>query len=406
MARRWRAGAPTAESGTLTNSWLPVRWPVRSAASILPLMYTTCLFCHSGLGSNEEIEAFPIGRRLAFDAARGRLWVVCRRCERWNLTPLEERWEAIEECERRFRGTRLRASTDNIGLARLASGMELVRIGPALLPEIAAWRYGARMSDERARLLPTLMGTGVGALARGAAGLLARGVVRAGLSESAELRARTLGRTDAVLARTHDTEGRTIVVRYRHLGAARLHRPERDRPWRLIVEHDEGVGVVADGAGLHTAGKLLATLNAGAATAWDVDRAIARLDHAADPDGYFARVVALALRTSWGRFPDASGAAPPSGSVAERLALHLASRSFWGRGGTGSEEETALHRFPVVDRLALEMAANEDFERRALAGELELLRQAWRAAEEIAAIADRLPDAPDERWAPAGRSGA
>ncbi|HMH86422.1 MAG TPA: hypothetical protein VK529_10795, partial [Gemmatimonadaceae bacterium] len=63
-------------------------------------MYSTCLFCHTELGANEAVEHFPVGRRLAFDAAKGRLWVVCRKCERWNLTPVEERWEAIEECER------------------------------------------------------------------------------------------------------------------------------------------------------------------------------------------------------------------------------------------------------------------------------------------------------------------
>ena len=63
-------------------------------------MYSTCIFCQQSLGRNEAIERFPVGRRLAFDEAKGRLWVVCRKCERWNLTPLEERWEAIEECER------------------------------------------------------------------------------------------------------------------------------------------------------------------------------------------------------------------------------------------------------------------------------------------------------------------
>ena len=107
-------------------------------------MYSTCLFCNSSLGANDRIAAFPIGQRLAFDPARGRLWVICTRCGRWNLSPLEERWEAIDECERLFRGTRLRYSTDNIGLARIGERLELVRIGPALLPEIASWRYGAR----------------------------------------------------------------------------------------------------------------------------------------------------------------------------------------------------------------------------------------------------------------------
>jgi hypothetical protein len=42
--------------------------------------------------------------------------------------------------------------------------------------------------------------------------------------------------------------------------------------------------------------------------------------------------------------------------------------------------------------LALEMAVHEEHERRALAGELAALEAMWRQAEEVAAIADRLPD--------------
>src|SRR5881628_2569825 len=114
-------------------------------------MYRTCLFCNSDLGHNEAVEHFPVGRRRAFDAAKGRLWVVCRKCERWNLTPLEERWEAIEECERAFRGTRLRVSTDQIGLAKLREGLELVRIGDPQRPEMAAWRYGDQFGRRRRR---------------------------------------------------------------------------------------------------------------------------------------------------------------------------------------------------------------------------------------------------------------
>jgi hypothetical protein len=68
--------------------------------------------------------------------------VVCTGCDRWNLAPIEERWEAVEECERLFRATRLRYSTGNVGLAQLRSGVDLVRIGRALRPEVAAWRYG------------------------------------------------------------------------------------------------------------------------------------------------------------------------------------------------------------------------------------------------------------------------
>lgn len=55
-------------------------------------MYATCVYCHGALGANEVVEHFPVGRKLAFDAARGRLWAVCPRCTRWNLSALEERW--------------------------------------------------------------------------------------------------------------------------------------------------------------------------------------------------------------------------------------------------------------------------------------------------------------------------
>src|SRR6201989_1196475 len=116
-------------------------------------MYSTCLFCHGDLGRNEAVEHFPVGRRLAYDAARGRLWVVCRKCERWNLTPIEERWEAIEECERLFGGTKLRVSTDEIGLARLRDGLELVHIGHPQRPEMAAWRYGDQFGRRRRKHL-------------------------------------------------------------------------------------------------------------------------------------------------------------------------------------------------------------------------------------------------------------
>ena len=49
-----------------------------------------------------------------------------------------------------------------------------------------------------------------------------------------------------------------------------------------------------------------------------------------------------------------------------------------------------ISALPEATRLALEMAAHEDSERRALEGELDLLEQAWKEAEEVAAIADNM----------------
>jgi len=356
-------------------------------------MYATCLFCNTHLGTNDAVPECPVGRRLAFDPARGRLWVVCTRCGCWNLTPLDERWEALDCCERLYRGTRLRVSTDNIGLAHLQPGFELIRIGPALFPEIASWRYGARVQLSGTASRRGLMRRGGRFLARHAGQAFASYASSLGLSDDTLLRMRTFGREGSVLARATTSQGAPVLIRYRHLRHAELLRPDRDAPWRLVVEHDDGVATLGESASLRTAAKLLATLNGGVAGTGDVRTAIGKLDDAGNPDGYFSRVASLTLRTSWGRVPDVRNgeAELPAGySFAERLAVRLASRSFWARGGTGSELRTPLYRLPVADRLALEMAANEDDERRALAGELQALRDAWREAEEIAAIADEL----------------
>jgi hypothetical protein len=357
-------------------------------------VYTSCLFCHTDLGANYFLPTFPVGRRLAFDPKKGRLWVICTRCGRWNLTPLEERWEAIDESEKLFRGTRLRMSTDNIGMAQFRGGFELVRVGPALLPEIASWRYGTRLArfEPETDHQPGLFIRGARLIARATASALVGYAHSVGFSDEAVLRMRTFRRGKGVLLRTHDQFNNPIVVRFEHLGAAELVRPEKDEPWRLKLEHSSGIATLAESAALRVAGKMLATLNVGVASHSEVNHAIAKLDEAGDPEGYFTRVASLAMRTSWGRFPDAPRREDdkPQGSFSERLAIQLANRSFWGRGGTGSDEQTPLFRLPAVDRLALEMAANEDIERRALLGELELLHNAWKDAEEIAAIADEM----------------
>jgi hypothetical protein len=108
-------------------------------------MHRHCPSCTRNLGSNEAIEHFPVGRRLAFDLERGRLWVLCPRCRAWNLAPIEERWEAVEEAERRFETAQQGVASEHIALGRLADGTELVRIGAAKAPEIAGWHYAKRI---------------------------------------------------------------------------------------------------------------------------------------------------------------------------------------------------------------------------------------------------------------------
>ena len=80
---------------------------------------------------------------------RGRLWVVCRTCRRWSLTPIEERWEALEELEKLARDkSRLLSQTDNIALLK-AGNLEIVRVGRAQLTEEAWWRYGRELTSRR-----------------------------------------------------------------------------------------------------------------------------------------------------------------------------------------------------------------------------------------------------------------
>jgi hypothetical protein len=67
----------------------------------------------------------------------------------------------------------------------------------------------------------------------------------------------------------------------------------------------------------------------------------------------------------------------------------------------GRRRKSSLKRVPLATRLALEMAAHEESERRALEGELAVLEEAWQQADEIAAIADDmfLPASVDEELA-------
>ncbi len=195
-------------------------------------MFSTCLFCHVDLGANDTVTECPVGQRLAFDAKRGRLWVVCTLCGRWNLTPLEERWEPIEQCEQLFRDTWQRYTVENIGLARTKSRLELVRIGDALPVEIASWRYGARLQRWARKAEPArgLLKRSGRYAARKIAAMLANGASVAGLSDAAVLRVSTMRRGNEVLAHGADENNRRIVIRYTHLAQAELIRPERDLP--------------------------------------------------------------------------------------------------------------------------------------------------------------------------------
>jgi hypothetical protein len=112
-------------------------------------LYTRCLVCAQPFEPNDQLAHLTHGTRVAFDPVRGRLWVVCRTCRRWSLTPIEERWEALEELEKLCRDkARLLSQTDNIALLRVGP-LEVVRVGKAALTEEAWWRYGKEIVSRR-----------------------------------------------------------------------------------------------------------------------------------------------------------------------------------------------------------------------------------------------------------------
>jgi hypothetical protein len=333
-------------------------------------MYSACLFCHRSLGSNETIEAFPVGRRLAFDPARGRLWVVCRSCERWNLTPLEERWEAVEQAERIFREARLRASTENVGLARVAEGFDLVRIGRPLRPELAAWRYGDQFGRRRRHHVLFGAGALAASLALSLGGTIIGGTLVGGMiyAGSGHLFAGWRPHHDTISVRSD--EGITLTLEPQHLREAELVRLGSSDGWALDVAHRDWGTTIRTPSGRRHLGPFVRLTGDAARRAARL--VLPRLNHA----GGGARQVAGAVRLL-----EAHG----SGDDAFR------SLPGFDRPARATQNVSMpIATLPAALRLALEMAAHEDLERRALDGELAELEQAWKDAEEIAAIADDL----------------
>ncbi|HEX7020285.1 MAG TPA: hypothetical protein VF159_09760 [Gemmatimonadaceae bacterium] len=329
-------------------------------------MYSTCLFCNQPLGANETLESFPIGKRLAFDAAKGRLWVVCRKCERWNLTPLEERWEAIEQAERLYRDTRRRVATDEIGLAKLRDGTELVRIGKPLRPEFAAWRYGDQFGRRRNRNM-LLAGAGIVATGGLFVGFSIAGVAVGGFAWMFGQFAKSAiyGSEETIVARVPTATGRVLAVRRRHLAETVLS-PGSDGQLAIDLRYKNGESHFEGAEAMRIASLVVPAVNRFGGTRDTVSQAVSHIESGGGPDGYIEQLAA-------------------SAAVATKVGQRKNRRG--RRGQIGKTGLYGLHR---VDRLALEMALHEEAERRALEGELALLEQAWKSAEEIAAIADDM----------------
>ena len=339
-------------------------------------MFTTCFFCSADLGRNQALESMPVGRRVAFNQDTGRLWVVCRACERWSLSPLEERWEAIEACERLYRDTRKRVATDNVGLARVADGLDLIRIGEPLRPEFAAWRYGDQFGRRRRRQLVVTGGV-VGAASLvivGGAWMGASMASFAGIYANGGMwDALVNGSPDKKIAKVRTSDGRVLDVRRRHARMTSLINPSvSGEPMALRLEHLGGTDILTGADASRAAQQLLPAVNRFGGSKSKVAGAVSWLEASGGPE----RALQALSRSR--------------GADTLRIYAKKGDKKRDPKKLAVEKTRGALHMLDTTERLALEMALHEESERRAMQGELAALEAAWREAEEIARISDSL----------------
>jgi hypothetical protein len=308
------------------------------------VMYATCAFCNGKLDGDGGPSGLGVGKRLAFDEWRGRLWVICPRCTRWNLAPFEERLERVEALARAARDGRVAAASGQVALIRW-QGYDLVRVGRPPRLEFATWRYGerlkARQRDQLKFVVPLTVATvglavAVNVAAGGSVGVFVWNVPNLARAMYTGI----IGRRAVTLVEPPICErcGTVMRLRAKHVAHA-----------RIVPDPQTGLGLVLSCPSCHGEGALLVGTDAQAALRQGLTYLALRRrgrERAADA----ARLV--------------EGAGGP-----DRLIRDIARR------------ELTLRSFAPDRRLALEMAVDEQ-------AELGALEREWRVAEEIAQIAD------------------
>jgi len=309
-------------------------------------MYRTCAFCNGTLDGDGGPTNLGVGRRLAFDEWKGRLWVICPRCSRWNLAPLDDRLERIEALARAAGDGRVAAATDQVALIRWR-GYDLIRVGKPRRLELATWRYGERLRARRQEQLKFVVPMTVAAVGLAVAvNVAAGGSVGVFVWNTPRLVKRIyvemVGRRKIVLVEPPICErcGSVMLLRARHLERARVTTTAREGMALLLTCPSCG----AEG-----------TMLTGADAQFALRRGLTFLNLA---------------RGGWQRAEDAARLVEAAGGP-HQLIHDVARR------------ELTLRSLAPDRRLALEMAVDER-------AEVEELERQWKEAEEIAEIADGM----------------
>jgi len=323
-------------------------------------LYTRCLVCGVPFPANEMLEYLPRGERVAYDPEKGRLWAVCKHCKRWSLTPIQDRWEALEELEKLVTDkARLLHQTDNVALMR-AGPLEIVRVGRANLSEEAWWRYGRELTRRREsyKKLTFASTVAVGAAAWG-------GMATGGIS--------WLG---AWLIWEHAPDQMTQAARWLRFGGA---------AWRGN-RHCERCGHRFSSLKYGDRNRLILTPSATDGHAVEITQRCPRCGgyagaglnlQGAEAERTLRRVLAYHhfAGASAAQVERATRLIQTAGSASDATRVLLAKHRYLGdQGRTGA--------------IALEIAANEQAEQHLLELELADLEARWREEEELAAIID------------------
>ncbi|HVO35943.1 MAG TPA: hypothetical protein VMT21_10280 [Gemmatimonadales bacterium] len=310
-------------------------------------MYTTCAFCSGALGGDGGASGLRVGKRFAFDEWKSRAWVICQRCGRWNLTPLDTRLDAIGALERMAAQGRVAATTDQVALVR-AGAYDVVRVGKPPRIEMAGWRYGERLkARERERLKVIIPVTAVAIGATVALNVAAGGSIGGFLWQAPNIGNqvyvwsvgnRKIGIEPPVCGHC----GSVMVLRAKHVQHARFtHTTHQDLALLLRCPKCEHPGAILEGTDAELAlrhGLTYVNLRKGRRIKRKAEEAASYVERHGGPEQLLA---------------------------------------------DSARREIAISTLRGAEGLAMEMAVDEQAEVRDLERE-------WRRAEEIAEIADNL----------------
>jgi hypothetical protein len=325
-------------------------------------MIRSCFACGRSFPPNDELERLDFGSMVAFDVRRGRLWVICRWCSHWSLVPIEARWEAVEELDRRASQAEVIASTDAVSLVQIGS-LKVLQVDRAPVREETWWRYGAGLRQRHRRY----------ALISRAGGTAAAGATTLGMLALAAV------------------PGMIELAVWKRAKVAKIPGSARDRGGQAVAEFDRwfryGRHAWRGSAHCESCGAVLHSL-----AYKHRDTAVLR------PNGS----ISVKCRQCRMGDPGYVISGPDAGDLVRRVLSYTnisgatdhdlnAAMSMVRNGTVTAASYSGPLTLPAVSRgesLALEIAATERSEAIALGWEVRDLEARWRSAEMIASIVD------------------